>query len=116
MNVVFGNHNFKSTGYISGALSFRGMLGHARELLSWLGMPSPRHLHIPEAKLQKKKKTRCLFFRQLANGYTKISVKDGDFLFTFEMSVFDEVNFRFYPNVLHNTKLFHPTRQTIGKL
>jgi len=55
-------------------------------------------------------------YRQLSNGYTSISVKDGDFIFTFDIYVYDEVHYKFFPGQLKNNKLYFPVKPAIGDL
>lgn len=56
-----------------------------------------------------------IFYRQLSNGYTSIMVKDGDFIFTFDLFVYDEVHYRFIPKMITHPGLYSPTKNTIGK-
>jgi len=49
------------------------------------------------------------------NGYTLISVKDGDFTFTFELCIYDEVNYKFLPKLLNKAALDSSNGSAIGK-
>ena len=57
-----------------------------------------------------------IIFRQLSNGYTSISVKDGDFIFSFDLFVYDEVHYKFIPKMVAQPSLYNPPRTTIGEL
>jgi len=58
---------------------------------------------------------KCSSFRQVENGYTLISVKDGDFTFTFELCIYDEVNYKFLPKLLNKAALDSSNGSAIGK-